>query len=156
MKPAYMLIALLVATAAPAVNAVSFNKEALKAMQQEGHKIVEQAESKRLYRAGAGLCLDSTGPRAVLKACNDKEAKQNWTSNEQQQLVASDGRCLGIANGAAVLQKCSAAKNQQWQHDDKKRLVNNLQQCLQFQGNLVAGANVIPAQCNDAPRQVWN
>jgi len=155
MKQAYFLMGLLVAVA-PATHAVDFNKEALKSMQQEGHKIVEESADARMYRAGGGFCLGSAGQKLVIKACNNGDQSQKWRMNDSQQLVAHDGRCVGIAAGDAVLQKCGGAKNQKWSQDGKKRLVNNARQCLQFLGDTAAGSSVASANCNKTSRQVWN
>ena len=151
MKPVYMIAALAVSFTTTAANAVEFNTEALKSMQEEGHKIVEQAQGKT-YRTSGGLCLDVAGAALVIRPCNAKSQSQIWKIDTQSRLVAHDGRCVA----GAQLQQCGAVNAQKWKVDEKKRLANANQQCLQVQGNPPkAGSNVIAPACSPAPNQVW-
>lgn len=153
MKPVSLLAAILLA-GAPLVHAVELNKDALKAMQEEGHKIVEEAQGGRVYRTNNGLCLDIAGAGLVVRQCNDAAATQKWRTDDKKHLVASDKRCVA---GAAQLQKCGAVAEQQYQMDAQKRLVNGLKKCLQVQGSpIVPGAKVVAAPCSGAVNQVWN
>lgn len=151
MKPVCLIAALAVSFTTTVANAVEFNKEALQSMQEEGHKIVEQAQGKT-YKSAGGLCLDIAGAALVVRPCNAKSQSQIWKIDTESRLVAHDGRCVA----GAQLQKCGAGNAQKWKVDEKKRLANTKQQCLQVQGNPPkAGAKVIAPACSQAPTQVW-
>ena len=150
MKQLFLAAAL---TAFPwaSANAVDFNKDALKAMQQEGHKIVEEAEAGRPFKF-RNLCLDTAGAKLVVKACNEKAASQKWRFDDQGRLVAHTGKCVA----GAQLQNCGPGNVQKWHHDKKKRLVNAAKQCLEAEGDAPkAGARVAAVACSDSPNQVW-
>jgi hypothetical protein len=168
MKHAY-LIAALVAIYLPGARAVDFNTEALKAMQEEGLKIVEESKNLRAYKLPTGKCLhvagDVTKPGAnlVIHNCNPNLANQKWRFDDQGRLVNQGGKCVGVAGdptkpGANVrMQNCVAAKAQRWRQDDKKRLVNGLNKCLHAVGDAkTPGGNVVTTNCNASPNQVWN
>ena len=152
MKQAYFLAALMVVLG-PVANAVEFNTDALKSMQEEGHKIVAESKGARAYKAAGGHCLDIAGAALVIRACNAKAKTQMWKFDGQSRMVAHDGRCVT----ASQLQKCGAAKTAKWKLDGQKRLANAAMQCLQIQGNPPKpGAKVVAAACNKSPNQVWN
>lgn len=151
MKPISLLAVTLVAIA-PLVNAVDLNRDALKSMQQEGHKIVEESQGGRNYKTGNGLCMDFAGVVMLVKKCNNK-ATQKWRFDDQGRLLASDKRCV---SGTAQLQKCGTGNGQKWKLDGQKRLVNGSKKCLQVQGNPAkAGAKVAAAKCTKGANQVW-
>lgn len=151
MKPIYLLAATLVSIV-PLANAVDLNKDALKAMQQEGHKIVEESKGGRNYKTGNGLCMDFAGAVMLVKQCNNKPT-QKWSFDGEGRLVASDKRCVA---GAAQMQQCGSGNGQKWKLDGKKRLVNANNKCLQVQGNPAkAGAKVVVANCSNGANQVW-
>ena len=152
MKQLFPVTAFTLALAgASGANAVDFNKDALKSMQEEGHKIVEEAEG-RTYKTANGLCLDVDGASLVVAACDPKSKSQVWRIDGQGRLVAHDGRCVA----SDKLQKCGSGNAQKWKVDDKKRLANAAKQCLQPQGNPPkAGAKVSAAGCSKAANQVW-
>ena len=152
MKQAYFLAALMVVLG-PVANAVEFNTDALKSMQEEGHKIVAESKGARAYKAAGGQCLDIAGAALVIRACNAKAKTQMWNFDGQGRLVAHDGRCVT----GSQLQKCGAANTGKWKLDGQKRLANGAKQCLQIQGNPPKpGAKVVAAACNKSPNQVWN
>ena len=151
MKKAYFLSVLMLCIGSAAY-AVEFNKEALKSMQEEGHKIVEESQGTRLFKAAGEQCLDIAGAGLVIRKCNASSKTQQWGLNGQGHLIAHDGRCVT----GAQLQKCGAGKAQQWKHDGNKRLANAAQKCLQIQGNPPKpGAKVVAANCSKSPNQVW-
>ena len=152
MKQVFLLTAA-AALLSATVQAVEFNTEALKTMQQEGHRIVEESQGGRAYRAANDFCLDVAGDGMVVRKCNAGSNTQKWTMDGQNRLVAQDGRCV---DGARLV-KCAGTKSQKWKLDGKNRLANHNNQCLQVQGHPPkAGAKVVAAQCNDkAPNQVW-
>jgi hypothetical protein len=152
MKQVFLVTALLAATATGA-QAVEFNTDALKSMQEEGHKIVEEAQAGRAYKAAGDLCLDIAGNGLVVRKCNAKARSQQWSMDGQGRLVAHDGRCVA----GPQLAKCGAAKAQKWKHDGKQRLANQNNACLQVQSNPPqAGTRVVVAGCRDkAAAQVW-
>jgi hypothetical protein len=167
MKQRYLWGALLAAYL-PAAGAVDFNTDALKSMQEEGHKIVEEEKGLRTFSLAGGKCLEASGepgkPGAnlVVKSCNAKSDSQKWRFDDQGRLVSHGGTCVGVSGEAgkpganAVMQKCGGAKSQQWQHDGKKRLVNGLKKCLQAAGDpKKPGPNVVTDACGDSPNQVW-
>jgi hypothetical protein len=158
MKQAYLAAGLLTLYL-PAAGAVDFNTDALKSMQEEGHKIVEQEMGMRAFRLGSGQCLhDSnpgkTGAPVVIRKCDGKASAQKWRIDEQGRLVAMGGNCLTAPNRAGAtpkLQACGSATSQQWRLDGKNRLTNGSGQCLQGQ----KGGAVTTAGCSDAGNQVW-
>ena len=152
MKQIFLLTALAVSLAQGA-QAIELNKEAMKTMQQEGHRIVEESQGGRAYKAGNNLCLDTGGGGLILRKCNGGAKTQKWKMDNQKRLVAHDGRCVA----GAQLAKCGAGNAQKWKHDGKKRLNNQNIQCLQVQGNpLKAGAKVTVAACgNNVAGQTW-
>jgi len=150
LKPS-VAIALCLATAG--AQAVTLNKDALKSMQQEGHKIVEESQGGRVFKSNTGQCLDSAGKALLIKQCGNKVASQLWRFDDKGRLVAHDGRCIG---GNAQLQKCNNNKEQQWKLDGKKRLAGGGGKCLQPQGNPPkAGSKIAAVNCSGAGRQVW-
>jgi hypothetical protein len=152
MKQIFLLTALAVSLAQGA-QAVELNKEAMKTMQQEGHKIVEESQGGRAYKAGNNLCLDTGGGGLIVRKCNGGAKTQKWKMDGQKRLVAHDGRCVA----GAKLAKCGAGKAQKWKHDDNKRLSNQNKQCLQVQGSPPKqGAKVTVAACgNKVAGQTW-
>jgi hypothetical protein len=152
MKQAVAFVAFMLALG-PAANAVEFNKDALKSMQEEGHKIVEESKGARAYEAAGGHCLDMKRDGLVIKKCDAKAKTQMWKFDGKGRLVANDGRCVT----GAKLQKCADSKAGKWKLDDKKRLANGAKQCLQVQGKPPKpGAQVVAAACSKSPNQVWN
>jgi hypothetical protein len=150
MKQLFLLTALAVLPWASA-NAVDFNKDALKAMQQEGHKIVEEANAGKPFKF-RNLCLDTAGAGLVVRACKEDAATQKWRFDDQSRLVADNGKCVA----GAQLQNCGPGNVQKWTHDNSKRLSNAAKQCLQVQGDAPkAGAKVVAVACSDSPNQVW-
>ena len=157
MKPAYLLAGLL-ALYIPGASAVDFNKDALKSMQEEGHKIVAEEQGFRAYQVAGGQCLHDNNPGKVgapviTKKCDGKSKHQNWRLDDQGRLVGQGGNCLAVAGKAgssAVTQKCGASKDQKWQHDNKKRFANGSGLCLQGKGGKVTSA-----KCSGAADQVW-
>ena len=141
-----------------------FNTDALKSMQKEGHKILQEAQAqepaqtaaqapaRRPYRLQGNLCLDTQAAGLVIRPC-DGRASQAWAQDGARRLVAHNGQCVA---GAALV-PCGAAKNQLWRQDEQKRLVNDAGICLQAQGNPPrAGAKVVAVACSRAVGQVWN
>lgn len=150
MKKAYLIAALAVAFV-PIANAVEFNTGALRSMQQEGLKIVGEAQG-RTYKTSNGLCLDITEVGLVVKLCDAKSQSQIWKIDSQSRLVANDGRCVA----GAQLQVCGTGNAQKWKVDEKKRLSNAEMQCLHVEGNPPkAGVKVIATACSEAPNQIW-
>ena len=150
MKQVFLAAAVALAGVSSA-HAVDFNKDALKSMQEEGHKIAEEAGG-RTYSTANGLCLDVAGAALVVAPCDPKSKSQVWQIDGQSRLVAHDGRCVA----GDKLQKCGSGNAQKWKVDDKKRLSNAAKQCLQPQGNPPkAGARVAAAGCSKAANQVW-
>jgi hypothetical protein len=147
------LITAVTSLLASGAQAIEFNQDALKSMQQEGHKIVEEAQAGRAYKAANDFCLDTAGDGLVIRKCNAGSKTQKWTMDGQSRLVANDGRCLD----GARLAKCTGTNSQKWRHVEKKRLANHNNRCLQLQDNkLAAGTRVVATACNNkAPGQVW-
>ena len=133
--------------------AVEFNTDALKSMQEEGHKIVEESQAGRPYKSAGGLCLDIAGNGLVVRNCNANAKTQKWSVDGQNRMVAHDGRCLS----GPQLSQCGNSKAQKWKHDNKQRLANQNNMCLQVQANPPqAGTKVGVAGCKDqVAAQVW-
>ena len=151
MKLKYILVGML-AVCVSAANAVELNKDALKSMQQEGHKLLEESSAARAYKGAGGFCLDIAGEGMVVRSCNAKTKNQQWTLDGQSRLVAQNGKCVD----GASLKKCGSAQAQKWSHDGKKRLANAKKQCLQIKGNKPkSGTNVVILACSGSAHQVW-
>lgn len=150
----------------PGAGAVDFNTDALKSMQEEGHKIVEESQGLRSFKLPSGQCLHAAGAAGtnlVINKCNPKSNNQKWRFDDKSRLANQNGACVGVAGDAskpgasAVMQKCSGAKFQQWKQDGKKRLVNGIDKCLEAAGDPKSpGGNVVTTACSDSPKQVWN
>jgi len=151
MKQVILLAAILTACVS-AAQAVDLNKDAMKTMQQEGHKIVAESQGGIAYKTANGLCLDTAGSGLVVKKCNANAKSQKWRLDGQNRLIAQNGNCVD----GSQLKKCGKPASQKWKHDGKKRLANNAKQCLQTQTNPPkAGSKVIAAACNKTPKQIW-
>jgi hypothetical protein len=151
MKLKYFLACFLVSCVS-AANAVELNKDALKSMQQEGHKLLEEPSGGRAYKGAGGFCLDIAGAGMVVKSCKSGTKSQLWNLDSQARLVAHNGNCVD----GARLKKCGSGPTQKWSHDGKKRLANGKKQCLQIQGNKPkAGAKVVISACSGSANQVW-
>jgi len=148
-----LLLAGLIAACVPTVQAVDLNKDAMKAMQQEGHQIIAESEggNGRVYKTANGLCLDLANGALVVRKCNEKTNNQKWRFDDKNRLVAHNGKCVE----GAQLKKCGGAAPQKWKLDGKKRLANN-KLCLQTKGNPPkGGSKVTTATCGKAANQVW-
>jgi Ricin-type beta-trefoil lectin domain len=151
MKLKYILAALLVACVS-ATNAVELNKDALKSMQKEGHKLLEESSNGRAFKGAGGFCLDIAGAGMVVRSCNSDAKKQLWKLDGKARLVAHNGQCVD----GARLKKCGSGPTQKWSHDGKKRLANGKKECLQIQGNKPkAGAKVVISACSGSAKQIW-
>jgi len=151
MKQVFLLVGLLAASI-PSVQAVDLNKDAMKAMQEEGHKIVADSQGGRAFKTASGLCLDIAGSGLVVRKCNAKTNNQKWHLDGQSRLVAHNGNCVD----GAQLKKCGKVKTQKWKHDGKKRLANNAKACLQTHANPAkAGSKVTAVSCGGAKNQIW-
>lgn len=142
--------AALLASIGASAHALQFNKDALKAMQEAGHKIVEEADGATTFKGRGDFCLDTAGTGLVVRTCSDA-ASQRWRFDDQSRLVAHTKQCVA----GASLRECAAGDAQVWAHDDEKRLANRAGQCLEIQGTPRSGAKVVTAACSDAPGQVW-
>lgn len=148
MKQTYLLAGLLT-LCATGVAAIDLNTDAMKKMQEEGHKILE--EGQRSFELPNGQCLQAAGNKLVSAKCKDKADNQQWRLDDNGRLVSKDGTCVSVAGGGkAVLQKCGGADAQKWKLDGSKRLVNKLGTCLQADGG-----NVVAAECSNAANQKW-
>lgn len=153
MKPTYLLAGLL-SVYIPVAAAVDFNKDAMKTLQEEGHKIADENTGARAFKLSGGHCLQApskNGASLLLKKCNSKN-NQKWQLDGQGRIMAHAGGCVDVAGGNAVLQKCGGAKSQQWKHDGKNRLVSGGKKCLQ--GDAASG-KVAAAACGNPPDQIW-
>lgn len=167
MKHAYFCAGLLAAYL-PHATAVDLNTDALKTMQQQGHKIVEESRDWRSFSLANGQCLqvggptDKVGAKLLLRKCNARSDNQKFRFDEQGRLASVGGTCVGVAGDAnkpganAVMQACGGASFQGWKQDGNKRLVNGLGKCLQAAGKPEEpNGNVITNNCNQAANQVW-
>jgi len=151
MKPVVIFSTFLL-IASPFASAVDLNKDAMKAMQQQGQNIVDESKDGRHYRAAGGTCLDSKKDALVVNKCNDKTNSQKWKIDGKGRLLAHNGKCVA----GTKLAKCGSAKNQKWKQDDKMRLVNKSKQCLEVTGKSPkAGTPVKTAACSKSKGQVW-
>jgi hypothetical protein len=108
MNPFHLATGVLLATLLAGGAAAQFNTEALKKMQKEGHKIVEEQQAaeaakpatgtqaagaplaRHAYRFGADLCLDARGVLSV-ETCDGRIASQQWALDAGARLVATMG-----------------------------------------------------------------
>ncbi len=155
MKQTYLLAGFLCLYATGAA-AIELNTDAMKKMQAEGHKIVEEQQGARLLKLPNGQCLQAAGGAVVTSKCNNKASNQKWHFDDNERLVNQEGNCVSAEGGGknagekAILQQCSGSGAQKWKLDGAKRLVNQHGMCLQPQGG-----NVVTAQCSNAANQKW-
>lgn len=156
-----LMVAILVSLAAgSAVQAASFNTEAMKNMQQQGQNMAAQAMATKAYKLPSGKCLQTQGDPAKAGAgvatadCNES-AGQKWRLDDKGRLVNQAGKCLGLSGANPALQDCSEATTQKWKPDDKSRLVSGGGKCLAAVDPTKAGAPVQAMDCNTTPNQVW-
>lgn len=167
MKHALLLTGLMLGCL-PVAHGVTFNTDALKSMQQEGHKIAEQAKALRAFKLPNNKCLHAAGnlgkagTNVEFHDCNPDSKNQQWRFDDQGRLVNQGGKCLGVAGdpnkpGANVLlQECGGAKAQQWTQDDKQRLVDGVGKCLHAAGDAKSvSGNVVTTNCKEIPNQRW-
>jgi len=167
MKHALLLTGLLLGYL-PAAFCVTFNTDALKSMQQEGHKIAEQAKGLRAFSLPNNKCLHAAGnigkagTNVEFQDCKAESNNQKWRFDDQGRLVNQGGKCLGVsgdpnkAGADVLLQDCSGAKAQQWKQDDKQRLVNGVGKCLNAVGDAKSvSGNVVSNTCKEIPNQRW-
>ena len=156
MKQTYLLAGFLCLYATSAA-AIELNTDAMKKMQAEGHKIVEEQQGARLLKLPNGQCLQAAGGGVGTAKWNNKTSNQKWYFDDNGRLVNQEGNCMSAQGGGktpgakAVLQQCGGAEAQKWQLDGAKRLANGNGMCLQAQGG-----NVVTAQCSDNANQKWN
>jgi hypothetical protein len=151
MKQLSLFSALFIGLAAP-VLAVDFNTDALKSMQEEGHKIVAESQGGKSYKTRNGLCLDYAGKVLMVRKCKASGSSQTWYFDDQDRLVASDGRCVA----GASLVNCGSGNNQKWRLDNQGRIAGSNNKCLQTQGNPPKnGAKIVAAGCSGAANQLW-
>ena len=153
--------------AVSAAHAVKFNPEAMRAMQQEGKKIADQALSLRPYRLPSGKCLHVAGdlqtfPANVVVWECAAIPNQNWRFDESGKLLNESGRCLGVAGDATVSDEnvgvgdCADIPNFQWRPGTDGSLIHSSGKCLTAAGDIaVLGTNVIVTACAGAPSQQW-
>jgi hypothetical protein len=155
MKQTYLLAGLLGLCAA-GVGAIELNTDAMKKMQEEGHKIVEEQQGARMLKLPNGRCLQAAGGNLVSAKCNDKASNQKWYFDDKGRLANQEGGCVSAEGGGknaganAIVQQCSGAGAQKWKLDGAKRLVNEHGMCLQANGD-----NVVTAQCSKNANQKW-
>ena len=105
-------------------NAVDLNTDALKKMQEEGDKIIEQEKGMRMLRMANGNCLTAGGKpgqpgasvvaQKVLQNCAGNP-QQKWALDKQKRIAGRAGLCLQANGGNVVAAACSGANNQKWQ-----------------------------------------
>ena len=155
MKQTYLLAGLL-GLCATGATAIELNTDAMKKMQAEGHKIVEQQQGARLLKLPNGQCLQAAGANVVGAKCNGKASNQKWHFDDKGRLANQEGGCVSAQGGGnkpganAIIQPCSGAGAQKWKLDGAKRLVNGQGMCLQANGN-----KVVTAQCSKNANQKW-
>ena len=119
MKQVFLLPAL-AAILVTSAQAVELNTDALKTMQKEGHRIVEESEGGRAYKAANGFCLDAAGAGLVVRKCQGGSKTQKWKYDGNKRLANHNKQCLQIQgntpkDGAKVVATaCSKAAGQVW------------------------------------------
>ena len=155
MKQTYLLAGLFCLYAVGAM-AIDLNTDALKKMQEEGHKILEEEQGARAFKLPNGHCLQAAGGNLVNSKCNDKASNQKWHFDNNGRLVSFDGNCVRAAGGGkhpganAILPLCRGAGAQKWKLEGSKRLAKPHGMCLQADGK-----NVVTAKCSGAGTQKW-
>ncbi|MBN7797833.1 RICIN domain-containing protein [Parahaliea mediterranea] len=161
MKHATLLAGLLGLWVAGAA-AIEFNTDAIKKMQEEGEKIMEEEKAFRAFKLPNGQCLQAAGNpskagvKLVSRKCNDKAQNQKWQFDKQGRLASHGGACVGLAGdgkeagASAVLKNCGGAGDQKWSLDGAGRLHNKGGLCLEAQGGQVQ-----TAPCSKAANQKW-
>ncbi len=155
-----ILAAALFGAFATTAQAVDMNTDALKRMQQEGHKIADEAKAGKLIKANNGNCLatqgkpGTNGANLVTQKCNNKAKQHRWSFDGQGRLVNDGGLCVEVAGnkagGAAQMSNCKGNAQQKWAMDGQKRLKGRNNLCLQVNGN-----KVVTADCAGGGNQKW-
>ncbi len=146
---------------APSAQAVKFNPEALRTMQEEGLKIANQLHTERAYRLGE-QCLHLEGDlqnfpaNVVLQPCNDS-AHQRWRFDEHSRFRNQSGACMTVQGDNALAGACGEGDQFIWTLGTQGQMtLKSNGQCLTAQGKTVkAGANVGLAGCKGSATQIW-
>lgn len=154
--------------------AIELNTEAMKKMQEEGHKRLEEHQALRTFKLAGGQCLQAAGNpgkagvKLVSRKCNDKANNQKWQLDNKGRLASYGDTCVGLAGSDkegnkennkankeaaanAVLQPCDGSKDQKWSLDGANRLRNPQGLCLEAQGGSIKAA-----KCGDSAQQKWS
>ncbi|TXS90736.1 RICIN domain-containing protein [Parahaliea maris] len=158
MKHRFLIPGLLALCTAGAY-AIDLNKDALKKMQEEGHKIAEGEGNFRSFGLPNGQCLQAAGDpskagvNVVVRKCNDSANNQKWQL-ENQHLKSHGNLCVAVGSEAqkpgsnVVLKACGGGKEQKWSLDGQGRLKNGFEHCLQANNG-----NVVTAACSGSGQQ---
>ncbi len=148
---------------AAAAQAVKLNPDAMRAMQAEGDKMMQQAMQPRTFRLSTGMCLQRGEDGNVLTAaCDAQSPAQIWRIDELGRVVHSGGECLAVAGEPGkpevnvVTMVCGNGPEFLWMPNKAGQLVNSGTACLHAVGDVSQpGANVILGICEVGPAQVW-
>ncbi len=158
MKPRFLIPGLLALCTAGAY-AIDLNTDALKKMQEEGHKIVEDEGKFRSFTLPNGQCLQAAGDpskagvNVVVRKCADSANNQKWQL-ESPHLKSHGNLCVAVGGEAqkpgsnVVLKSCGGSKDQKWSLDGQGRLKNGFDHCLQANNG-----NVVTAACSGSAQQ---
>jgi len=158
-----LVLAVALGLATAGANAVKLNPDAMRAMQEEGERKLQQAMQPRAFRLSSGLCLQRGGDGNVFAgACAAKNAAQKWHFDKHGRVVHNSGTCLAVAGkpgspgSNVVTQGCGKSAHFKWKPQKNGQLVNAGKACLQAVGNInKSGANVNLGGCKAGPAQVW-
>ncbi|GAB3282567.1 RICIN domain-containing protein [Parahaliea aestuarii] len=140
--------------------AIDLNTDALKKMQEEGHKIVEDEGKFRTFALPNGQCMQAAGDpskagvNVVMRKCEGGANNQKWQINGQHHLQSHGAMCVAVGGQAqkpgsnVVLKACGGSKDQKWSLDGQGRLKNGFDHCLQANNG-----NVVTATCSNSPQQ---
>ncbi|WP_006786620.1 RICIN domain-containing protein [Thiorhodospira sibirica] len=146
---------------ASSAQAIKFNPDALRSMQEEGLKIANQLHTERPYRLG-GQCLHLEGDlqnfpaNVVLQPCNDS-AHQRWRFDEHSRFRNQSGACMTVQGENAIAGACGEGDPFIWTLGTNGQMTHKASgQCLSAHGDASKpGTNVGIAACNGNGAQLW-
>lgn len=153
-----IVLALVLSGATSAALAVKFNPEAMKAMQQEGNKIADQALKLRPYRLPTGQCLHAGGdlktfPANVIALNCNGTPNQNWRFDTAGKFLNQSGRCLEVAEKQNVrIAACADVPRFKWKPGTDGRVSHASGLCLTAN---IQTSNVVVTPCKGGANQQW-
>lgn len=143
------------------VQAVQFNVEGLKNLQDKGLELANQADNLRALKTGDDKCLHVAGSVNAVNqgikvvTCNGN-INQKWRTDDQSRLVNAGGFCLTYAGklnkpgGQLRTEDCTAANSQNWRINEIGQIVSKTELCIDAGGKVTT-----LRQCGNGAMQKW-